>query len=225
MSISLLVLSASLVGQPIYGIAIAGDGDSLTVGGTSVRLFGIDAPEFGQTCRRAGTPWPCGQVASDHLRNLVTGREVRCIPVGTDDFDRTLARCSTVAGVDIDRGMVASGNAVAFRRYSVDYASAEDAARNAKRGLWSGSFEMPSEVRAVARKTTPQRRSTRPPVPIRARPVAFSGGCVIKGNYSPRGEFIYHVPGMPYYSRTRPEAMFCSEAQAQAAGYRRARVR
>lgn len=224
MGISLLVLAASLAGQPIYGIAVAGDGDSLTVGGTSVRLFGIDAPEFGQMCNRAGGPWPCGQAASDHLRNLVTGREVRCVPVGIDDFDRTLARCSTISGVDINRGMVASGNAVAFRRYSMDYVSAEDAARNAKRGLWSGTFDMPSEVRAVARKAAP-RQATRRPAPVRPRPVAFSGGCVIKGNHSPRGEFIYHLPGMPYYSRTRPEAMFCSEAQAQAAGYRRARVR
>ncbi len=225
MSISLLVLSASLAGQPIYGIAVAGDGDSLTIGETSVRLFGIDAPEFGQTCTRAGTPWPCGQVASDHLRNLITGREVRCIPVGTDDFERTLARCSTVTGVDINRAMMASGNAVAFRRYSVDYASVEDAARNAKRGLWSGTFEMPNQVRAVAREATRPRPATRRSVPTRSRPIAFSGGCVIKGNHSPRGEFIYHLPGMPYYSRTRPEAMFCSEAQAQAAGYRRARVR
>jgi hypothetical protein len=30
---------------------------------------------------------------------------------------------------------------------------------------------------------------------------------------------------MPYYAQTRPEAMFCSEAEARAAGYRRAIVR
>jgi endonuclease YncB( thermonuclease family) len=225
MSISLFVLAASLSTQPIYGIAVGGDGDSLTVSRTSVRLFGIDAPEFGQTCTRAGTPWQCGQAASDHLRNLVTGREVRCIPVGIDDFDRTLARCSTVTGVDINREMVASGNAVAFQRYSIDYVSAEEAARNAKRGLWSGTFEMPSQVRAAARGVTRPQPAIRRSAPARSKPVPFSGGCVIKGNHSPRGEFIYHLPGMPYYSRTRPEAMFCSEAQAQAAGYRRARVR
>ena len=31
-------------------------------------------------------------------------------------------------------------------------------------------------------------------------------------------------PGMPYNNQTRAEAMFCSEAEAQAAGYRRAIV-
>lgn len=34
------------------GLARAKDGDSLMVGDTEVRLFGIDAPEFDQTCKR-----------------------------------------------------------------------------------------------------------------------------------------------------------------------------
>lgn len=49
--------------------------------------------------------------------------------------------------------------------------------------------------------------------------------CLIKGNHSRRGDWIYHLPGMPYYDDTRAEAYFCTEAQAQAAGYRRAIVR
>jgi hypothetical protein len=50
---------------------------------------------------------------------------------------------------------------------------------------------------------------------------------VIKGNRSRRGEWIYHLPSMPYYGygQTRAEDIFCSEAEAQAAGYQRARVR
>ena len=34
-------------------------------------------------------------------------------------------------------------------------------------------------------------------------------------------EWIYHIPGMPYYEQTRAEEMFCTEAQARAAGYLR----
>jgi len=30
------------------------------VGDTEVRLFGIDAPEFDQSCTRNGRPWSCG---------------------------------------------------------------------------------------------------------------------------------------------------------------------
>ncbi len=226
MILSLILAVATLAGsQPIYGLAVAADGDSLSIDGRRIRLFGIDAPEFDQSCTRAGSSWACGQAASDRLANLVTGREVRCVPTGIDAFDRVLARCSTVGGHDVNRSMVASGYAVAFRRYTMEYESAETEARNAKRGLWSGTFDMPSEVRAVARETVQPRQGVRRPTRPRLRPAAFSGGCVIKGNHSPRGEFIYHLPGMPYYSRTRAEQMFCSESQAQAAGYRRARVR
>ena len=47
---------------------------------------------------------------------------------------------------------------------------------------------------------------------------------VIKGNPGSHG-WIYHVPGMPYYVQTNAEEMFCTEAEAQAAGYRRAKAR
>ncbi len=51
----------------------------------------------------------------------------------------------------------------------------------------------------------------------------------IKGNVSISGERIYHVPGQAYYDETRidrgrGERWFCSEAEARAAGWRRARV-
>jgi micrococcal nuclease len=54
--------------------------------------------------------------------------------------------------------------------------------------------------------------------------------CDIKGNISPEtGEHIYHLPGQKYYAKTRispgkGERWFCSEAEARAAGWRRAKV-
>ena len=36
----------------LMGLGRAKDGDSLMVGESEVRLFGIDAPEFDQTCSR-----------------------------------------------------------------------------------------------------------------------------------------------------------------------------
>lgn len=52
-----------------------------------------------------------------------------------------------------------------------------------------------------------------------------AGRCQIKGNISSRGERIYHVPGGAYYGRTKispakGERFFCSEAEAEAAGWR-----
>jgi hypothetical protein len=51
---------------------------------------------------------------------------------------------------------------------------------------------------------------------------------VIKGNVSSRGARIYHMPGQQHYADTRispnkGERWFCTEAQARAAGWRRAR--
>ena len=50
--------------------------------------------------------------------------------------------------------------------------------------------------------------------------------CAIKGNVNSSGERIYHVPGGAFYDRTdiKPEEgdrWFCTEAEAQAAGFRR----
>src|SRR5688500_1831272 len=76
--------SSAAVASPFYGIGKAIDGDSLLVGNREVRLFGIDAPEFSQTCKRAGQDWPCGSQSADQLSKLVTGKDVRCISTGTD---------------------------------------------------------------------------------------------------------------------------------------------
>ncbi|PBB21008.1 hypothetical protein CK219_05290 [Mesorhizobium sp. WSM4313] len=57
----------------------------------------------------------------------------------------------------------------------------------------------------------------------------LSTGCNIKGNISINtGERIYHVPGQEHYWETKispqyGERWFCSEAEAQAAGWRKAR--
>jgi hypothetical protein len=54
-------------------------------------------------------------------------------------------------------------------------------------------------------------------------------GCVIKGNISSSGDRIYHVPGQRYYDKTlinwlKGERWFCSEQEAVAAGWRKAKV-
>lgn len=96
-----------------------------------------------------------------------------------------------------------------------------------KRGIWSGSFELPSE----ARQTSDDYRVGKPQAELQARTVRpfvssprarsaeprSTAGCNIKGNRSRKGEWIYHLPGMPYYAQTRPEAMFCSRRFAGAA--------
>jgi hypothetical protein len=197
------------------------------VGDTEVRLFGIDAPEFDQSCTKNGQPWSCGSAAADQLMRLVTGKDVRCSSMGKDQHGRTLGRCM-VGTTDINRTMVATGYAVAYRHYSTDYVSAEDSAKAYKRGLWAGTFERPDQYRHDG-ETTPVRKSeTRRSAPKAVSndwQARASGSCNIKGNRNRKGQWIYHVPGMPYYDQTRAEEIFCTEAEARAAGYRRAMAR
>lgn len=57
---------------------------------------------------------------------------------------------------------------------------------------------------------------------------AWLSSCKIKGNINSSGERIYHVPGQTYYRETRiggiGERWFCSETEAQQAGWRRAKL-
>lgn len=55
-----------------------------------------------------------------------------------------------------------------------------------------------------------------------------NSNCDIKGNISSSGEKIYHVSGQQYYDKTeinesKGEKMFCSEFEAQNAGWRKSK--
>ena len=130
----------------ITGTARVIDGDSLTVAGVEIRLYGIDAPEYRQYCFRRGRPWPCGIDATRTLRTLIANRPVACRAREEDRYGRTVASCS-VEGRDLGAAMVAGGHAVAYGDYQLE----ERAARNAGRGIWSSRFETPAAWRAKHR--------------------------------------------------------------------------
>lgn len=61
------------------------DGDTVEIAGTTYRLHGIDAPEAGQTCKRAdGKLWPCGRQAIESLEDLVSAGGLSCDDRGAD---------------------------------------------------------------------------------------------------------------------------------------------
>ncbi|MBR0656331.1 thermonuclease family protein [Plastoroseomonas arctica] len=133
-------------GPTLRGRAYVVDADTLQIAGTRIRLHGIDAPERDQSCTRAGVAWRCGQQASAALATLLAGRELRCEPRDHDRYDRVVAVCWAGA-VDVNHWLVDQGWAVAYRRYSIAYVAAETEARQARRGIWSGSFEPPEDYR------------------------------------------------------------------------------
>jgi endonuclease YncB( thermonuclease family) len=109
------------------------DGDTVVLNGKHIRLFGIDAPELGQSC---ADKWPAGQKAKGFLMILIEGRRVSCDDRGVDRYGRTLGVCRT-GDDELNQAMVRTGNAWAYSRFSRDYVLDEIAARQARAGLWS----------------------------------------------------------------------------------------
>lgn len=126
------------------------DGDSLRGGdGTDYRLFGIDAPELKQKCSElGGREWLCGRAAKTALTKLIKGGNVACEVKGKDRYGRMVAKCSATGVPDLGETMVRNGYAIDLgRKTGYAYASAESEARVAKRGIWRGTFQRPSEWR------------------------------------------------------------------------------
>ena len=196
--------------KPIEGRATAVAGDVLRIDSKLIRLAGIEAPDRQQTCNRqpGNKKWRCGEQAQAALEKLVRGKAVRCDPAGVDDADRTTATCS-VDGRDLAADLVAEGLAFASSSLFGGYALAEAAARQKKAGIWSGEADRPEAYREklweTAKKSAPD-------------------GCPIKGRVTASGK-LYMLPWSPDYSGTsvraaRGERWFCSEREADAAGWR-----
>jgi len=128
------------------------DADTMDVGAVRVRLFGIDAPETDQKCKRAnGKEWSCGKWATRQAKRQFQGKTAICRPVDIDQHGRTVARCY-YNGQDIAAAFVRLGMAQAYTRYSLDYVSAEKEASIANIGIWAGTLEDPAAYRAARRQ-------------------------------------------------------------------------
>ncbi len=134
--------------QRVYSTYISADavtdGDTFFVGETSLRLYGIDAPEADQICRRGRgltDTLQCGADATRHLRDLIGGALVTCIVEEKDGealrsegtYARPLVVCTALKGdeegFDIAERMVEQGYAIEYRGAVGDYARAARIAR------------------------------------------------------------------------------------------------
>lgn len=123
------------------------DGYTLDVAGSRVRLYGLDAPDAAQTCRRNGRNWACGADAEKALVSAISGQEVICEEQDRDRYGRIVGIC--LAGSEnLNAWMVENGWAVAYRQYGGKSFDPEGVvARAAGRGVWSGEFVMPWDWR------------------------------------------------------------------------------
>ena len=149
----------------------------------------------------------CGAESSRKLRELVGDQDVMCYETGRDQYGRTVAICRA-GDIELGAAMVMSGLALAYRQYGTEYVQHETAAKDATRGIWSGDFVAPWDWRRGRRLVA-----------------ETNDDCLIKGNINRQSDRIYHVPGSSFYAATvingsRGERWFCSEEEAQDAGWR-----
>ena len=133
------------------------DGDTIKIEKKKIRLFGIDAPEKKQKCKK---PWltilfmtfnkdyPCGEISTLKLKKKINNKFITCKSTNKDKYKRFIAECFKDE-TNINRWMVRNGHAVVYKKYSKKYLAAENLARNEKLGLWSGTFKTPWEWRKV----------------------------------------------------------------------------
>lgn len=150
-ALSVLAVSAPARAQQrdIIGPAEIVDGDTIVVNHTRIRLFGMDAPEFDQSCTdNDGKAYSCGHLAAVALNELIGDSPVSCTPMDTDRYHRTVAVCKSADGNDLSDDMVRLGFAIDYHRYSHGrYEAAEKEAREGRRGLWAGRFDNPASLR------------------------------------------------------------------------------
>lgn len=231
--------------SPTYKVLRVVDGDTIHIDyngkDEKVRFIGLDTPET----KDPRKPIQCfGREATAKMTELVENKKVRLEFDRTqgerDKYGRLLAFVYSEDNKNLAYEMIRQGygNEYTYNsnpyKYQNEFKEAARKAREENKGLWAentcaGDTTKPADMSATKPQPTPVSNSTpRPrtaPAPVAPTPQQqqSQGACVIKGNISRNGK-IYHMPGQKYYNKTNPEAIFCSEAEAQSAGFRRARV-
>ena len=127
------------------------DGDTIHIGKLKYRFFGIDAPETKQICEKDNIKIKCGVIAKDVLKNKIGDKIPECVVKDNKDrYQRLVAECF-IGKESLSKFMVREGYAVAYTQYSKDFIEDEKYAKENKLGIWSMTFQIPSEYRKSLR--------------------------------------------------------------------------
>ena len=139
----------------ISGFAKIVDGDTIKINSKKIRLYGIDAPEKKQKCKKTyltisfmsfTKDYMCGEVSTQKLIKKINKQKLNCNILDVDRYKRLIGECFK-RNINLNSWMVSNGYAVAYRKYSKKYVSDEINAKNNKLGIWQGKFEMPWDYR------------------------------------------------------------------------------
>ena len=148
-TIFIFFLTFKATAGEIAGSPIITDGDTIKIINKRIRLYGIDAPESKQLCKKNFREYRCGIVSTEALSKKINKNQVRCrVQDRLDRYKRYIGICF-VEEINLNQWMVRNGYAVAYRRYSKDYIKDEDYAKKNKLGLWSSDFINPEKWRKL----------------------------------------------------------------------------
>ncbi len=200
------------------------DGDTIKIkyngSNESVRFLLVDTPETNHP--RLGKQ-PYGEEAKKFTKQLLEDQKYVYLEFDVsyrDKYNRLLAYVYTKDGINVQEELLKNGLARVAYIYEpntkhVDwFESVQKTAQKQAIGIWS-----------VENYVTDRGYDDR----------VFDGtdeevnnsdetdsDCLIKGNNNSKGDKIYHSPGQANYESTKPEEMFCTKEEAEAAGFRAA---
>ena len=222
----------------VTGTATVRDANSIQLGDVTYRLDGVDAPELDQVCiDEHADPWTCGLEARDQLAKLIKGRSVRCDDVGPEkNFGKRHRAICTADGdkASLNEQLVRQGYAIAREPIKANVKPAAADAKAATTGIWKGCIVAPQYIRTGKKDGALLGTACRSDRDKEIRAVLFPEepaappNCSIKGKLAVRARVtgnigIYHLRGCPSYpATTKPDRWFCSEDDAEAAGFRKA---
>lgn len=198
----------------LYKVSKVIDADTITLeNGQKVRLIGIDGPEKGECFYDESLKFTKDLLENQYVKIQKDISEV-------DNYNRLLRYVIIPkSGEDnilvndylTDEGQVLSVSSAPDLRYRDLMATSQQQAIRANKGLWNQCQYEPEYAKY-------REQGAEPP----------SQNCLIKGNISERGYGkTYLLPGCDNYQTTKVdlrkgEQYFCSEEEAQKAGYRKA---
>ena len=171
------------------------DGDTFTLqNGERVRLLGLDAPELGR----------CGASESATLlTNLILKKHIQIREEKRDSFGRRM-------------GLVYKGNDLINEKILHAGLARPDYTPNSQS----------EKLRLASRDAAGKKLGVFSPLCKKIHPTPSSPTCIIKGNIdSSSYDKLYHLPTCRHYSaiildEDRGEQFFCSEKEAEKAGFR-----
>ena len=204
-----------------------------------VRYLLVDAPEMYH--KKLGEQ-PFGREAQARNRELLNNAKDVTIEFDVGDKEDKYGRLLAYIYADgksvqeqlIRDGLVRVGYIYnPNTKYLDKFKQVQEEAKKEKKGIWQyeGYVTDRGFVKSVVKNWSPGKDSTKGVTanasnqsnqPQRNSTSPNNGMCKIKGNINSKGKKLYHLPGMNNYDAVKAEQMFCTEEEAQKAGFTKA---